>query len=224
MVYIYFLVKENVPYYVGMSKKPNTRYSKNGKGKQAHLEVIEEHDSMDSAIAAEIFWMEQLRQWGFEICNKKDFKYNKIYRKKKNRINKVFIRVGDKVFDTDWVEYSVTINNYWKYIQFEGRQYGLSKMIDATGYCEQVRLFGEETKTLKLYIPKSKYKEIYNRIKDILSEYEVIPKDVILSNRRIDLDTIKRKEVEDGRHLRGRDKDRKAHLLGLLKHIRKKTA
>lgn len=224
MVYIYLLVKENVPYYVGMSKKPNERYSKFDKEKQSHLEVIEEHDSMDTAISSEIFWMEQLRQWGFKINNKKDFKYNKITHKKRVRINKVFIKVGDKVFDTDWVEYSVTIHNYWKHIQFEGRQYGLSKMIDATGYCEQVRPFGEATKTLKLYLPESKYKEIYNRIKDILSEYEVIPKDVILSGRRIDLAAIKQKEVEDGRRLRGKDRDRKMHLLGLLKHIRKKTA
>jgi hypothetical protein len=73
MVLIYFLSKNNIPFYVGkttlnFSKKREYKH-KEKFGFDIHMEIIEEIDDKNWKYW-ECYWIEQFKQWGFKLENK----------------------------------------------------------------------------------------------------------------------------------------------------------
>lgn len=66
-IYLYFLIENEIPYYVGLTTIPKRRYSKE---KKKHLTIIEEYSDRVSANKSEMYWVEQLNAWGFKLNNK----------------------------------------------------------------------------------------------------------------------------------------------------------
>jgi len=69
MVNIYHLERNGKPFYVGYTSHPIQRKSEHRKtyGKDINLCVIEKTNDY---LQAEEYWIEQYRQWGFELLNK----------------------------------------------------------------------------------------------------------------------------------------------------------
>ena len=67
MICLYFLIKDDHPYYVGVTTREKGRYSDI---KKKHMEIIEYHDNRISAKQSETYWIAQLKAWGFNLENK----------------------------------------------------------------------------------------------------------------------------------------------------------
>ena len=67
MICLYFLIKDDHPYYVGVTTREKGRYSDE---KKKHMEIIEYHDNRISAKRSETYWIAQLKAWGFNLENK----------------------------------------------------------------------------------------------------------------------------------------------------------
>jgi len=79
ITYIYLITGiDNSPYkaYVGKTVNPTSRKSNHNKVYGYHIDysIVDEINSLDSKDwkPLESYWIEQLRQWGFEVINKND--------------------------------------------------------------------------------------------------------------------------------------------------------
>ncbi len=66
-IYLYWLVKEDVPYYVGVTRYKRGRYSGE---KRNEMIFIEEYNNRMEAKNGELYWISQLKSWGFVLKNK----------------------------------------------------------------------------------------------------------------------------------------------------------
>lgn len=73
MIYIYFLSKDNIPFYIGKSNNPVRRKHKHyiTYGVDIKLEIIDSCDNNKQTWKFwESYWIEQFKCWGFTLLNK----------------------------------------------------------------------------------------------------------------------------------------------------------
>jgi hypothetical protein len=70
MIYIYYLEKNQIPFYVGYTKNLKTRVNQHRQKYGIDIEIldIEITNSIDKKLI-ECYWIEQFRQWGFDLIN-----------------------------------------------------------------------------------------------------------------------------------------------------------